>query len=391
MTDRTRSTTASPVPRSAGAARTGRSPVARPLQSARALRHGVRDLPRHLAQQFTRQRIMNFLKTLALTVPLTLLLWVYAEREGAVPQTLTVPLTISTSAPDRIAWLQGSEDRLRADVLGPRARVSAVADRLSRGEHVTIAVDPSLTPGPQEILTQPALNRADMFANNGVAVESCQPPNIRVYIDEIVQRDLPVKLPQAIKQDNGQPVSFDGPPAFDPPTVRYRGPRRLLDNAGTNAFVIADLSGRPSLASPGAHTESNVPIRLSDAFTGPQVSSITLNPTSVNVSFTLRPSDITITQPAIPLTINAASSVLNSVVITNPESIPNVKLKGPPEILDQIQDQTWIPKARIDITSADVSSGVVHKKPIFDLPKGVVVDPDVANREIEVRLTPRTP
>jgi hypothetical protein len=376
---------------------------ARSRRGSGPLRRWLSDAPRRLSQRFTREHTVNFLKTLSITIPLTLMLWVYAERESAVPQTLTVPIAVKTAAPDRLVWLVGSDERISAEVIGPRARVTELADRLSRGDRVTIAVDASLNPGLQQVPLKEALNRAPALADRGITVQNVQPPIVRVYIDQIVERELPVRLPDRITNARNRVVAMDGPAVFEPPTVTYRGPQRLLDSAGADAHVVARISGRPSLDSPGAGSDSNVPVELGPTFspasdgtgTAPDQNrssrDVTLTPDSVSVSFSLRPADRTITVPAIALDVKASPTVLNGVSITfSPESITNIRLTGPPELIDPIEQKQVVLKAYIQVTSADVAQGTVTKVPVYDsLPRGVTVHPDDAGREVNVTFTPR--
>src|SRR3982751_5576817 len=79
-----------------------------------------------------RDSILGFLKTLVWVAPLTLLIWVYAEREQNVTQSgIIVPIDVRTSDPNRIVTLRGPADKnVVLELFGPRAKVDHIRDFL---------------------------------------------------------------------------------------------------------------------------------------------------------------------------------------------------------------------------------------------------------------------
>src|SRR4051794_11166045 len=58
---------------------------------------------RRIALGFTRDNVISNLKTLAYVIPLTLLIWIYAEREQvATTKDVAVPFELQSVDPDRV-------------------------------------------------------------------------------------------------------------------------------------------------------------------------------------------------------------------------------------------------------------------------------------------------
>src|SRR5213595_2266122 len=84
---------------------------------------------------FTRDNIIGHLKTLAWVVPLTLLIWIYAEREQ-VARTKNVSVPIDPVVdPSRIVTLIRPADRnVMLELEGPQANLQEVVQKLQAGE-----------------------------------------------------------------------------------------------------------------------------------------------------------------------------------------------------------------------------------------------------------------
>ena len=87
-----------------------------------------------LLDTFSRDRLISFLKTLVWVAPLTLLIWVYAEREQVwTTENESIPFELVSSDPTRIVSLKGVDKNLMVDLQGPRARVEEVLEKLRGG------------------------------------------------------------------------------------------------------------------------------------------------------------------------------------------------------------------------------------------------------------------
>ena len=84
---------------------------------------------------FTRENIISNLKTLAWVVPLTLLIWIWAEREQVQPaKDVSVPFELVSSDPNRIVSLKPPQDKnLVLELQGPQGRLQELLSRLRGG------------------------------------------------------------------------------------------------------------------------------------------------------------------------------------------------------------------------------------------------------------------
>src|SRR5947208_12416100 len=83
----------------------------------------------------TREQIISNLKTLAWVVPLTLLIWIYAEREQvATTKDVAVPFELVSVDPNVAVTLNRAQDKnLILELQGPQARLQDVLTKLRGG------------------------------------------------------------------------------------------------------------------------------------------------------------------------------------------------------------------------------------------------------------------
>src|SRR5262249_40168890 len=69
----------------------------------------------------SRENVGNFFKTLAWVAPLTILIWVYAEREQVTTdQPVTIPVAMKDANPNRVVRLLNADNNITAALTGPR-------------------------------------------------------------------------------------------------------------------------------------------------------------------------------------------------------------------------------------------------------------------------------
>src|SRR5580765_6069993 len=87
---------------------------------------------RRFAANITRENIVSNLKTLAWVVPLTLLIWIWAEREQVQPaKDVAVPFELTSGDPNRVVSLKGAQDsNLVLELAGPQARLQELLNKL---------------------------------------------------------------------------------------------------------------------------------------------------------------------------------------------------------------------------------------------------------------------
>lgn len=331
---------------------------------------------------YSKDRLLHTLRTLAWVAPLTLLIWIYAERQQERRQTVRFPVQVSIASPDRV--ILGSRERfVTAELRGPAAEVEAVKNKLLQGGDeaaIALPLDQNLSPGSHEIRT--ALIAGDaLFRTHAITVDNTEPQLLSVYIDQMVERDVPIAVPASV-------TNLDGKPVFEPARVKVRGPKSVLDRAEADGLLhaFADLSGLQSLKTPGVHEEKAVPV-----VTQVRGEHVQVTPTAVNATFKVRPADVTVTWSFMPVWVNTPPGFGDRyrVVLTN-QTLKDVRLVGPAETIAAMQQENFRPKpkARIDVSNADLPAGQTRSKVVQfdDLPKGVAVSPDDAQRTAEFRI-----
>jgi hypothetical protein len=322
-------------------------------------------------------------RRLAWVAPLTLLIWIYAERRQERRQTVRFPVELALNAPDRV--ILGPSDRfITAELRGPAAQLEAIKNRLLQSVEkpaVSLPIDQGLATGSNEIRT--ALIAADpLFRSHAISVDNTEPQTLTVYVDQVVDREVPVRVAPNVAG------ALDGNPVFDPPRVRVRGPKSELERVASDGMlqVFADLAGRESLKTPGVHEERAVP--LITQLRGEHVS---VTPGKVNATLKVRPADVTLTWAFMPIWVNTPPGFTERyrVVMTN-QTLKDVKLTGPAEVMSAMQQETFRPKpkARLDVSNADLPAGETRVKVVQfdDLPKGVSVAAEDATRTVEFRV-----
>jgi len=339
------------------------------------------------ARRFTsREQIGTFLKNLILVVPITLLIWVYAERENEVSATrVLIPFEIVSGDPSRIVDVIGMDERtVVADLWGSRSRLDTVIDQLvvkDGSAPVRITVDSSLEPGKQHTLRLlPVIDADSIFAQSGVSVSNMNPPTISVFVDKIVTRDLLLQAPPGVT--NIESV------VFDPPTARVTGPEQMIlkaERAGT-LIVYADLSRLPSSLVPGPHTEKSV--TLLRPVESPDVS---ITPATVAATFTVREANVDYTFRSMAVFLMAPANIQAQYVVQYEPILNNVTVTGPPQKIEMLQDPNFQPKPRavLELSREDVTSPRPKTLRFLDLPEGVTVNQDAATREVTYRLVDR--
>ena len=141
---------------------------------------------RRVRQGFTRENVTSFFITLLWTIPLTLLIWVYAEQETAVSlSNVTVPLEIRISDPTKIAKLvKPSDGNIICEITGPRSNTDHFAVRTSTAPLV-ITIDSSARLGENSFSMLQTIANNVFFKDEGVSVKDCTPATLVVDVDKL--------------------------------------------------------------------------------------------------------------------------------------------------------------------------------------------------------------
>jgi len=306
--------------------------------------------------KFTKSSVIEGIKTLMWVIPLTLLIWIYAEREQITDDpNIAFPITLHSSDANRVVTLLSPQDQnVTVTLAGPRAKLDDIKSRLTSGPYPTpLSIDVSSQAiGIDDRLSAPLLSAQPIFRDSGVIVKSCLPANLRIQFDEIVTRDAKVVLPPDV-------TNLESPPLFDPPTVTLHGPRSSLDEITRRDVngvptVWPDLTGIDAVRLPGTHDLPNIP--LMRPVRDPRV---TIEQKTVNLTLTVKQSSVEGKLPFVSIFPYAARSLLDEYKVELPsgDTLPNVKITGPADLVSQLVAGTLPKKPTAMLAISGVALG----------------------------------
>ncbi|HEX8524290.1 MAG TPA: hypothetical protein VF669_18690 [Tepidisphaeraceae bacterium] len=346
---------------------------------------------------FTRENIISNLKTLAWVLPLTFLIWVYAEREQiATYKDEPLPFELVSLDPNRIVTLNRNQDKnLIVDLQGPQARVQDVLQKIRGGQHesprgIRLEMPQSFSPNrEQEIITVDLLRAQKIFSDYGITVVSCQPSQLLVTIDEMVDRDAKISVPPSIK--NVEKTS-----TFEPATIKIRGPKSKLDQAtgqDGQLVVYANLS-EDLLRRPGHRDLQDVALQLPPNLNDDRIT--IASGTRVKAALDIRAADVSDVIKSMPIDFVIPLAVwekMSTGALQVDRTIfrhflTDVHVTGPQQVIEAMKRPEFAPRPRalLDVALTDV--GEIKQKPLtfVDLPDGVKISDEDRKQTVAFRL-----
>lgn len=308
------------------------------------------------SETFSAENVISGFKSLAWVIPMTLLIWIYAEREQTTHQSANFRVEAHNSDPNRVVTLsvRGPDGRystdfsVHADLSGPQARLQELRESLESGMRVVpYDVDQNLSPGHHPVPTSTLANDP-LFVKSGLAVSNISPAELDVFVDPIEHREVPVVVKPGVN-------NLEGPAIFKPAKVIVSGPASALDAAVDQGKLVAYADLGP-LTDPGMKSLPAVTVSL--PFSAPGVS---VAPTSVSADLTVRRSDNDGVIRSMPVwALYPPSPMWDKYrVECDPPNLFDVKVSGPPEMIKAINDPAseTKPKAFFDVSSASPPIG----------------------------------
>ncbi len=355
----------------------GYRPAPRPL-SARINSH----LKAWSRDTFNREQMISSLKSLAWVAPLTMLIWIYAEREQlATVQNQTIPISIKSADPKLIVTVNADDQNITAELSGPRVSVDKVTEALKlipRSEQgVLIEISGAYAPGSYQILSS-LVSDADLFKRAGVTISKASPQNIHITIDRVVDRELDVLVPDELIAQN----LLVGTPTFEPRKVTISGPESLLNAAAARNELKAtiDLKNFKELQTPGKHILDNVPLLVSVSD-----KNISVSPMTVRANLEVRPAEVEMKRDALPIFVTYPPNFAYRADYF--ASLPNVTMYGSRKAIEDMAKSGIQPKARFEVSTKDLPADVTRTTRLeFDLPPGIRMSDEDKQRTIEFKL-----
>jgi hypothetical protein len=339
---------------------------------------------------FSRESYLSSLRSLLWVVPLTVLIWIYAEREQVVTlSNVTISVDPPPGQPGRllIRFAPGTIHSIHAELRGPQALAEEVKDLLESNT-IPLELDRDLSAGDHAIDVATVLNRDPRVATKGILVRNCVPAEVVVTVENITTVTVDVKpRPEDMK---GLP-----PPVFSQSKIKVTLPEgdRKKAELEDRLYVYPNLKPYSEvLAQTGAHKLTNV--ALVPAFDNPS-NTATITPGTVEVTVNRPKSEATLVVD--PVSIWAAypqTTLAEKLIAKNTSTTSKVTVIGPEEKIDALrnalQNGGIAPHATFDV---DLSGNPETEKTAtlnFVLPPGVKVIDEDANRTIKYTLMPRS-
>lgn len=340
---------------------------------------------RRVRYWFSPENLKEFATTLGLVVPLTVLIWIWAEREQSQDAELQFVVDVRARNPGKVVSLAGDDAATRprpvpivVKISGPKVGVDAIREQIASDRakaQITLEVPDDIEEnGARDVAVQPLLDQQALFRDSGITVKSAEPDTVKVRSDTIGTLELTPSLPADLAARVEAVVT-------SPAKVRVRGASQVIERLkGTDKLrAELDLAAHPALkdAQPGDRKGplDNVPIRPIDV-AGVTLETKTVSGVTLTFSQTreglLEAVVVNVSQPA----------GLRARATFDPPSLVNVKIAGPPDLLKKVAEakDDDRPYAEVRIGRADQRPDQAHTftRPAFfrNLPEGVrVLDP----------------
>jgi hypothetical protein len=331
-------------------------------------------------QEPLRQRVKRKLRTFLWVAPLTVLIWVYAEREQVTElNDVRVPIEVRSDSPDRIATIVSDERTVAVDLSGPRANLDAVRDRLADGRTRIEIVVSEPAGFNSDISIGDRIGKSDVFVRGGVAVGRTKPQSIRVRVEARVSKALPVRVRRT------DPIV--GNISFEPDTITVSGPQSAFEALLPEQLVVYAEMGKFIGRPPGKYDEI---VAVSIPLRGEHIG-LDRPTVRAKVEITEAKTDLL---PSIPVSVLLPALTLDRdkyKVQCQELTLKNVKVTGPTEVVAALKEGKLPASVVIELTADQLAAPgekTVQLKPTdYRMPKDVtVLEPE---RAVTVVVTER--
>jgi hypothetical protein len=305
---------------------------------------------RWFRRHLTATALFDGMKTAIWVVPLTVLIWVYAEQEQSKDEGgQQVQFEVHSADPDRIVTLlRPSDDMALIEIHGSKASVENVKRLLQKPEPlVHIRIPANVQTGMSNYVIANEIANSPIFKSNGVVVSSVSPSSVQINVEKFKEITIDVKAPP------GAPIVGD--PVFTPSSIKLRAPSGAIDKASSDAkplFAYARIPTSGDLAKPGQH--DNVILALDLPVQGENV---TATPQQVTASFNIKQNDAREKLDSLSVRRSYPGEMDAEWSVDAPTTVANVNIRGPKDqidhILERIRTGNNPPYATLRIDSSD--------------------------------------
>ena len=356
---------------------------------------------RRLRRGWTRQRVKDIALTLVYVVPLSLLIWVWAQDqqiETAVQQNVSVSINhvdaqklvklLGTDTGERLTARPDGSILVNLTLQGPRVGLTQVLKSL-REETADSPFKVELRGGATQKTT---VNLRDPLADTrllkeaGVGVVEVTPADVNVRIEEKKRVEATVVAGGGLSGED-----LAAPPVFDPPTVTVEGPAGVLDaliGPDGNARVVADL---PPDAEPGEQTQT-VPVHLPKE--AGDAAGVSLSRKDVAAKFTRKQRrQVTLQLGPVALVVAKPAAMEQGVVgVAERDTLSGLVVEGPREAIERLRGDESAVQAIVTLRRYDESEPQPIRREVrVWLPEGVTLRGQPPQVSVTVKRRDATP
>ena len=349
------------------------------------------------------------LKTLPLTVVLTILIWMYAEAEFTSTQdNVAVTVQILSAEPNQFtvrALDKGSPVRilnLQLTLQGAKGQIEKILQQ-SRAplgtdaalKPLEIPLDAARLAATGNVVSMTAqLNGLPYFRDKGVTVVASVPDRVQIESDKLVQMSRPLEK----LNRNGVPVTVK---KFEPAMVTITAPAKLIAALGGEAGMNVAAEPQQRLTGGDVGVERKVPVRLICEYKGEPDDRVTVTPQDAVCTLTVNAQFSEHFKPvqALPVLVTGPVDVVSPYRIQVAPKEVSVAVTGTPETISKLRaamagGSGAVPeetvRAYLDLVPTDKpTAGMVSRKLRYVLPEGVSLDTKVDR--VEFRLSEMEP
>ena len=291
------------------------------------------------------------LPTYLIVTVVAVLIWLWAAGETRETGERTFRVQFTTQFPaDHI--VTPKETTISVEIEGSR---SALRSAPAMGSPIVLTLDAGL--GDHAVDLVRLLNDHPDLRDARVSVISTDPPSQDVTIAKLVSATVRVEDPNLGR------LQTDGAILIDPPQVTVRLPQRLLGRLGAGVSVKALVDpAQLGRLNPGEPARLTARVELPEALATHE--SVTVTPTAVTVSFTVRSNIKEVTLPTIPVHISGPWKDHEEYVVEVAEAdrfLENVTITADAALVDRIAAGDVKVFALVHISSTEKEQGIEAK------------------------------
>lgn len=335
----------------------------------------------------------DLIKTMLLVTLIAALIWIWAEGESFSSATVNPRVSFVKDSAD----LEISPDAEWRGTVRLRLEGSNVA--IKQAEQLlgtALILKPGqpgvpLTPGDRQTVNLvEVVKLLPSVRQLGITVVDVDPPDVAVNVTKFVRREI------AVRPELPLEIELLGEPTVTPQRVTVRMPEQLAAKLTETDLAVVTVSQRDlQLTRDDATQTLKLPITLPALLQG--VRGVEAQQEVVSVAFRVRKNVDTVTLASVPVWVSIPPTETSSWDIEVKDMfLRDVVFTGPTDQIRRIRERTFVPIARVALTSDQLEAGITSKDADIDaLPAGVtfsVASPAVGlNVKKRAEASPATP